>query len=310
MNDVFTPEVQEMMNGSREARQAAFMIESQVRSGQMSAAEGMQALNMSGLAEYAQQARLAEAEKFAMSEGGKDRRVERQAQIQDALARSRSERIGREALDRTAGKAAAEYAQGGSAVVQTNINRMEGAIQLLQGPEEISNSIRSAVPFIGSDAVTDLVNKEMARVRDDIRGAIQGTLRETMGSQFTEKEAQALFDRAYNPRLSDEENARRAGLVLNELKTIAANKDQAMQYFAQNNTMRGFVPQRQREGDSFVPPQEKVDQLVRGVEAHLRANKSPEDIFRAIKSSNPNVSDDVIRQYIRKAQDNLGQGNF
>lgn len=154
---------------------------------------------------------------------------------------------GEKQVDETFGKELADYHYGGGkASVEKNIQRLEGAIGKLKENPDITGGFTTKLPWTGEDAQQDWINPEMAAVRDDIRGAIQGSLKQVLGAQFTEKEAQAMFNRAFNPRLSPEENVRRANAELEAIKRMAAQKDQSAQYFAKQGTLKGFKPSATR----------------------------------------------------------------
>lgn len=145
---------------------------------------------------------------------------------------------GQKAVDVAAGKEYNDYvAGGGSASVNKNIDLLTEAIADLAQPGELSGGIYGAL----GETSQDYLNPKGAAVRDKIRGAIQGTLKQILGGQFTENEARATFERAYNPRLSDAENIRRAQAELNALKNRAAKKMKSMQYFEEaNGTLSGY----------------------------------------------------------------------
>jgi len=144
---------------------------------------------------------------------------------------------GQKASDTAFGKEYADYSAGGGAAgVAKNIGLLKGATNKLKENKGLSGGVSG---YLGESA-QDLFNPKGAAVRDDIRSAIQSTLKQTLGGQFTEREAQAMFSRAYNPRLSDEENARRATAIMGELEQIAAQKDAAAKYFEQSGTLKGF----------------------------------------------------------------------
>lgn len=86
----------------------------------------------------------------------------------------------------------------------------------------------------------DAFNKQGAAVRDKIRTAIQASLKQILGGQFTQKEADAMFSRAYNPRMSDEENIKRATAELNSLRAMADAKEASGKYFEDHGTLRGY----------------------------------------------------------------------
>lgn len=158
--------------------------------------------------------------------------------------------------EREAGKKLAEYQLGGGKEqVESNIGKLENAIARLEQKDELTGGFLQRLPFGSSDYAIDVTNPELASVRDDVRSAIQDTLRATLGPQFTEKEGERIFNMAFNPRLSDAENIKRARGVSNYLKTLAGNKDQALKYFKENKTLAGFNPQSfQREMPQNVNP--------------------------------------------------------
>lgn len=162
---------------------------------------------------------------------------------------------GQKMADQSFSKDASDYYYGGGkAGVEKNIARLEGAIEQLQKKKGLTGGLTTRIPGLNSDAAQDTLNPEMASVRDDIRAAIQGTLKQTLGAQFTEKEAEAMFNRAFNPRLSAEENIKRVTAELNALKRMAAEKDQAMEQFLAKGTLRGYQPGRTNTGaeDSYA----------------------------------------------------------
>jgi hypothetical protein len=150
---------------------------------------------------------------------------------------------GQKTADEQAGKDIADYYYGGGkATVEKNIGRLQGAIDKLQSNPSLTGGISTRIPGLGSDIAQDTINPEMATVRDDIRGAIQGTLKQVLGGQFTEKEGEAIFSRAFNPRLSSAENVKRATSELESLKRMVGDKERAKDYFLAHGTLKGFEP--------------------------------------------------------------------
>lgn len=150
---------------------------------------------------------------------------------------------GQEAADREFGKDASNYYHGGGrAGLESNFQKLQGAIDTLGAKPNLTGGLSTRIPLLGSDMAQDTLNPEMASVRDDIRGAVQGSLREIMGPQFTEKEGTAIFNRAFNPRLSAEENVKRASSEMEKLRRMADSKDTAMSYFKSHGTLAGFDP--------------------------------------------------------------------
>ena len=56
-----------------------------------------------------------------------------------------------------------------------------------------------------------------------------------MGAQFTEIEGKMLMDRAYNPLLSQAENAKRVRRLLGEIKSAKQSKEAMARYWKENN---------------------------------------------------------------------------
>lgn len=151
------------------------------------------------------------------------------------------------AVDTTFGKEYADYtAMGGRAGVEKNLGLLEEAAGDLDAPGDISGGMSGLLPEVGQD----YVNPKLAATRDKIRSAIQSTLKQVLGGQYTEREGQAIFSRAFNPRLSDEENARRVRAELSALQSMAGDKEGASRYYEQNGTLRGFKPSIKRGGPS------------------------------------------------------------
>lgn len=192
--------------------------------------------------EYAKQQHLAAQTGLYGAEAQKNR-----AEAAKSLAESKNPKKnlspGELKADEEFGKEVADYYYGGGkSTVETNISKLQGAIDQLKANPKLTGGTSTRIPGLSSDMAQDTINPEMAKVRDDIRGAVQGTLRATLGAQFTEKEGAAIFNRAFNPRLSAEENARRAQDVLSDLVRKAQQKDASMAHFKAQGTLKGFTP--------------------------------------------------------------------
>lgn len=144
-----------------------------------------------------------------------------------------ADQTGRKSADSAFGK---EYAEYDPSTVNKNMSLLSNAIERLNDPKIKTGTWKGVL----NDSAQDYLSPEVSSVRDDIRGAIQGTLKQVLGGQFTEREATAMFNRAFNPRLSNEENIRRANAELSALQEMSANKDQAVKWFEKHGTLRGF----------------------------------------------------------------------
>jgi hypothetical protein len=144
---------------------------------------------------------------------------------------------GQEAADKAFGKDYADYvAGGGRQGVEKNLAQLEHAKQGLQHPGMLDR----AASYIPIQKIREVITPDAVAREESVKNAIQSTLRQTLGSQFTEKEGQALMDRAYNPRLAPEENMRRLDLIIGELKGRAAQKERSAQLFEKTGSLKGL----------------------------------------------------------------------
>ena len=75
---------------------------------------------------------------------------------------------------------------------------------------------------------------------DRVTGIVQRTLRETLGAQFTEKEAALLIGRAYDTALSPQENAKRVAGLLAQITNINDARQAKVNYYRNNGTLKGY----------------------------------------------------------------------
>lgn len=133
-----------------------------------------------------------------------------------------------------------EWTTGGAAQTKTNIQQLQEAIQILRDPDTVaaSGGITSMVP---EWARSRLASDRSFSVKARIENVVQQSLRQILGGQFAQKEAEQLLTRAFDLRLSEEENARRAEVVLQTLSQMAAAKDAAAEYYRKHGTIQGFT---------------------------------------------------------------------
>ena len=75
---------------------------------------------------------------------------------------------------------------------------------------------------------------------DRVTGIVQRTLRETLGAQFTEKEAALLIGRAYDTALSPQENAKRVSSLLAQITNINDARQSKVDYYRANGTLKDY----------------------------------------------------------------------
>lgn len=172
---------------------------------------------------------------------------------------------GQEAVDK---KFAAEYADfvasGGYADFEKQINQLDEVATKLEESGSLTGWFVGNIP----DFIQAGINPEAISARDAVEEVVQRNLRLILGAQFTEKEGQRLIARAYNPRLSEEENAKRVRNLMRQMKSAAEAKASAARYFEENGTLAGwkgklpsmkdFAPEKQ-ESKSQVWSIKRVD---------------------------------------------------
>lgn len=146
---------------------------------------------------------------------------------------------GQEQLDKSFAKQYSEFVTGGGySSVKKNLGNLQSVIDRLKEEDDITGTVREKL--IPSDYVRGVVNEEAQDLKDRVEQVIQQSLRQTLGAQFTEKEAQRLIERSYNPKLSDDKNIARLEQSIQEIDEMAKAKQRAADYFEKYGTLQGY----------------------------------------------------------------------
>ena len=127
---------------------------------------------------------------------------------------------------------------GGFSDVQKSLTQLGSAVQALEKAPE--GSITGKLVGVTPDSALKLVNPTAAATKEAVEEVVQRNLRLVLGAQFTEKEGERLISRAYNPSLSQKENARRVKLLQEQIFEAAQAKQDAVDYYNQNGTIYGW----------------------------------------------------------------------
>ena len=109
---------------------------------------------------------------------------------------------------------------------------LNDALNALENEENITGKV---VGTVLNTTGGELTYPRAKAVQDYVLTTVQKSLRETLGAQFTEIEGKMLMDRAYNPLLSQEENAKRVRRLLGEIKSAKQSKEAMARYWKENN---------------------------------------------------------------------------
>lgn len=124
----------------------------------------------------------------------------------------------------------------GRSQAMTNLAAVGQVLQQLENGEQLSGELINVAPNI----VQAILAPESVAARETIEGVVQQNLRDVLGGQFAQQEAQQLLSRAWNPLLEPEENARRMRRLYNQMEIAAGQRDAMNAYFNENGTLRGY----------------------------------------------------------------------
>lgn len=153
-------------------------------------------------------------------------------------------------LDKAYVKDYVPFIQGGAADATKNIEELRGAHKALTSSDMISGPVIGLVPKI----VRDLLLPKSSETQEAIESTVQRSLKDILGSQFTQKEGENLLARVYNPRLEDTVNARRVAKLVEQLERAYQEKIKAANYFEQHGTLSGYTGKKSWTMAEFLPP--------------------------------------------------------
>jgi hypothetical protein len=149
----------------------------------------------------------------------------------------------RKAAERAAGKETASWVGGDRATALRGVEALRDVkAQLASNPDIVDDPLSSRLP----DAMRAMTpgGRAALQARDQVRQAIQSTLRATLGAQFTQQEGEALMNRAFDPKLTAEQNIDRLERAIQEL----ADKIEARDSLSRNRRPQERAP-RQPNGN-------------------------------------------------------------
>lgn len=128
------------------------------------------------------------------------------------------------------------WKSGGQVTAARNISQVTEVLNQVMSGQQVSGPILGLMP----DFVTAITNPAALDAKERIAQVVQGSLRETLGAQFTEKEGQQIIARAFNPQLDAQTNARRLAYLMEQIRQQAANKQAMVDYVDQYGTLKGY----------------------------------------------------------------------
>ena len=128
---------------------------------------------------------------------------------------------------------------GGFSDVQKGLTQLENAKQILkQQPEgKVTGKLIGVQDDTGILKYTNPVAQD---TKEQVQEIAQRNLRLILGPQFTAKEGEALISRVYNPALPQSVNVKRLDLLQEQMTSAAKTKQEAVDYYNTNGTLKGF----------------------------------------------------------------------
>ena len=130
-----------------------------------------------------------------------------------------------------------DWKAGGQVAAARNISQVTEVLNQIMSGQQVSGPLMGLMP----DFITAITNPAALAAQERVAQVVQGSLRETLGAQFTEKEGQQIIARAFNPKLDSATNARRLAYLMQQIKQQAANKQAMVDYIDANGTLKGYT---------------------------------------------------------------------
>jgi hypothetical protein len=128
---------------------------------------------------------------------------------------------------------------GGFSDVQKSLSQLNAAKESLKQTPE--GQITGKLVGIQDDTgVLKYTNPNALNTKEQVQEIAQRNLRLILGPQFTAKEGEQLINRVYNPALSQKINAQRLELLEGQMLSAAKTKQEAVEYYNANGTLKGF----------------------------------------------------------------------
>lgn len=136
------------------------------------------------------------------------------------------------------------------AVARQDAASISSVLKRLEGGEQLSGPILGLIP----EQFRAIINPESLQAQQLVESVVQKNLRAILGGQFAMKEGEQLVKRAYNPQLSEAQNAARLRSLLLTLDSAAQNKQAMAEYFYNNNySLDGY------KGPMGIPSMEEFE---------------------------------------------------
>jgi hypothetical protein len=140
----------------------------------------------------------------------------------------------------------------------------------------LSSPFKSAARIIdreGDMGLRAILDQEGIDKQQIVAGVIQQNLRQTLGAQFTQREGMLLIDRAYNPTLPPQMNAKRLKALAMLAEAALKARQRKVEYYNNNDgSLAGYDPQMDAGLEAMKAQVLQVYAANGGVESGSTAN--------------------------------------
>ena len=143
---------------------------------------------------------------------------------------------GQEAVDDKFAPIYAEFITGGAADAARQIGQLNEAIVTLRTNKEITGPLVGIIP----ENLQSFVVPEAAALRQNVQDVVQRSLKAILGTAFTQKDAEGLMARAFDPALKPEENAKRVERLLTQIDRANTDTEAAVEWYEKKGSLQGF----------------------------------------------------------------------
>jgi hypothetical protein len=154
------------------------------------------------------------------------------------------------------------WRQGGGSDAAGNAAQIKSVLDRLASGEALTGKSIGLAP----DFFNALVNPAALGAKQQVEEVVQRNLRAVLGAQFTQVEGERLIARAFDARLSPQENIKRLRKLFMQMEIAAQQKEAMAQYYEANETLRGYKGKQPSIQDFYnvlnapdAPPKGSVD---------------------------------------------------
>lgn len=170
-----------------------------------------------------------EEKKYARDLGAESRKYAHEMalqQLKDSQNVAKNMTPAQKTLDQQFAKDYNDYILGGGySKANRAIGQLEATAKKLEKTDTASGGFMGRLPKFVRDM------GDSGAIEDDIVANVMSSLRETLGSQFTENEGQKIIATTWNPNQSEEKNRSKLNALVAQLKEMNAAKMDAANYF-------------------------------------------------------------------------------